>query len=300
MEFGRLEPGEIREIDFRLPADGRITRAILPGIASAKPGRFHVGMGKWGRKEWAGPFYPQGTKERDFLTAYAGKLDSIELNATFFSVPGPEDIGKWRQQVQASGNSNFLFFPKVSRTISHIKKLQGCDFLVKMYLEAVAGLGELEGPSFLQLGDTFAPNQFQHLESFLNTWPAEKRLFLEVRHPDWFSKEIGNKLFDLLSKLEIGSAMTDSSGRRDCLHMELPTPDLFVRFVGNGGDHAASDFARVDSWVERIAEWRERGLETVNFFCHQHDEKDTYALAAYVTGQFNRKLGAGLRGINFS
>ena len=301
MEFGRVEPEAIKDIDFLLPPDGRMTRNSLKGIPSAKPCRFSVGMAKWGRKQWAGPFYPPGTKQRDFLESYARRLDSIELNATFFSFPGPEEIGRWKQQVEASENRNFLFFPKVSRTISHIKRLQDCDLLTRMYLDAVAGLGKFEGPSLLQLGGSFGPKDFQHLASFLESWPAEKRLFAEVRHQDWFSQEqIRIKLFDLLAKLNIGSAMTDSSGRRDCLHMELPTPDLFVRFVGNGGGHERSDFARVDNWVERISEWMDRGLETVNFFCHHHDEQDTYALAAYVTEQFNKRLGAGLREITYS
>lgn len=298
MEFGRAEPSAISSIDFSLPADGRITQISLSGKPAPNGCRFHVGLAKWGRKEWVGNFYPTKTKERDFLTEYAKRLDSIELNAAFYSIPSPNDVRKWKENVDVSGNKDFIFFPKVSRSISHIKKLEDCDLLVKMYLEAMAELGSYQGPSFLQVSDSFSPKYFDSINNFLEAWPKENKLFLEVRNPEWFSDE-GNrtKLFELLAKHKVGSVMSDSSARRDCLHMELPTRDLFVRFIGNGGDHSDSDFLRVEKWVERISLWVDTGLESINFFCHQHDEVDSYRLGAYVIEQFNKRLGANLPSI---
>ena len=301
MEFGRAEPSAIRAIDFSLPADGRITKISLAGKPSSNGCKFHVGLAKWGRKEWVKNFYPAKTKERDFLTEYAKRIDSIELNAAFYSIPSPEGVRRWKENVNASGNKNFLFFPKVSRSISHIKRLEDCDFLVKIYLEAMAELGEYRGPSFLQVSDNFNPKYFESLKNFLEAWPTGEKLFVEVRHSEWFSDTASRiKLFDLLAKHKVGSVMTDASARRDCLHMELPTPELFVRFIGNGGTHTDSDFARVDEWVDRISSWIDNGLETVNFFCHQHDEVGSFELGAYVTEQVNKKLGAGLPSINVS
>lgn len=296
MEFGRAEPSAINSIDFSLPGDGRITAKTLPGVPAPGGCKFHVGMAKWGRKEWVGDFYPPKTKERDFLTEYAKRVDSIELNAAFYSIPGPESVKKWNDQVEAAGNRDFLFFGKVSRSISHIKKLEDCDYLVKMYIEAMSELKEHLGGLFLQVSDNFNPKYYDSLKQFLESWPSEQKLFVEVRHPNWFADEIDRgRLFDLLAKHKVGSVMSDASGRRDCLHMELPTPELFVRFIGNGGDHRVSDFARVDEWVDRISSWVDRGLQQVNFFCHHHDEEGSYELGAYVIQQFNKRLGAGLR-----
>jgi uncharacterized protein YecE (DUF72 family) len=81
--------------------------------------------------------------------------------------------------------------------------------------------------------------------------------------------------------------------------MELPTPEAFIRFVGNGGRFLNSDKARVDEWVVRIKEWLATGLEKVYFFLHQHDEADTPLIADYTIEQFNKHLGSDLSRINF-
>ena len=102
-----------------------------------------------------------------------------------------------------------------------------------------------------------------------------------------------------INGLEKGAVITDASGRRDCLHMELPTPEAFIRFVGNGGKYLESDKARVDEWVLRIKEWLANGLQQVYFFLHQHDEADTPLIADYTIEQFNKHLGSDLSRINF-
>jgi uncharacterized protein YecE (DUF72 family) len=43
-----------------------------------------IGCAKWNRSDLKG-FYPRGTK--DELTYYSLKLNSVELNATFYSIP---------------------------------------------------------------------------------------------------------------------------------------------------------------------------------------------------------------------
>lgn len=126
MEFGRVSERDVKFIDHSLPADGRITSQTLPGVPAKNGCKFFVGCAKWGRKEWKNSLFPKGTKERDFLNEYAHHFDSIELNACFYSIPSPYEMTKWKEQVNASGNNNFLFFPKMSRSISHIKRLIDC------------------------------------------------------------------------------------------------------------------------------------------------------------------------------
>ena len=92
----------------------------------------------------------------------------------------------------------------------------------------------------------------------------------------------------------MGAIITDASGRRDAVHMELTILELFVRFVGNGGSHFESDFRRIDSWVERIKIWLDKGLEKVIFFLHQRGNEEAPILAQYAIQQFNKHLGASL------
>ncbi|MFI5452231.1 DUF72 domain-containing protein [Pedobacter sp. UC225_61] len=297
MEFGRVATTDVKFVDHSLPPDGRITVKTLPGRPAEGGCKFHLGCAKWGRKEWKRTLYPKGTRESDFLQEYARHFDHIELNACFYSLPSPHEMKRWKEQVDASGNTDFTFVPKMSRSISHIKRLVDCKGMVDRFMEAVREFGPSLGPVFLGVSDNFGPKQYGVLKDFLeNDLPKDHRFFLEVRHPGWFGDEIDRGLlFDLLAKHQVGTVMSDASGRRDCLHMELPTPELFVRFVGNGGMNRDSDRQRVDEWINRISRLVEQGLEKVYFFVHQHDEDNTPLLAKYTIEQFNQRLGAGLR-----
>ncbi len=298
MEFGRVETSEINKIDFTLPADGEQTKLTLKGKAINDP-KFFVGCAKWGRKEWVNLIYPPKTKEKDFLGEYVKHFNSIELNAVFYGIPKEDQILKWKEM--ADQRDDFLFCPKFSRAITHIKRLNNAQGETDLYLKAISQFGDKLGPCFLQLGDNFGPTNFEVLKQYLEALPRDLNLFLEVRHPDWFSVAADRKaLFSLLADLNIGAAITDASGRRDCVHMELPTPKAFIRFVGNGGKFLeSSDKKRVDDWVERLQEWLSKGLEEVYFFLHQHDESDTPIIADYTIGKFNKYLKADLPRIKF-
>ncbi|RZL31991.1 MAG: DUF72 domain-containing protein, partial [Pedobacter sp.] len=293
MEFGRIAPEEIATTDFTLPPDGKQTKIILDGERFKDP-LFYVGCAKWGRKEWKELIYQKKTKEADFLGEYVKHFNSIELNAVFYSIPKEEQILKWKETVDAKVKGNFIFCPKFSRTITHIKRLKDTDFLTDEYIKAISAFGPYLGPCFLQVSDNFGPNNLDVLEAYLKKLPNDLKVFIEVRHKDWFVGEAREQLFAMLAKLEKGAAITDASGRRDCLHMELPTKEAFIRFVGNGGKYLDSDRARVDDWVVRIKSWLDKGLENVYFFLHQHDEADTPLIADYTVEQFNKHLDSDL------
>lgn len=300
MEFGRVLPGEIKDIDFTLPKDGDQTAITLKSLKEVSRPEFYVGCAKWGRKEWVGLIYPPKTKEKDFLGAYVKHFNSIELNAVFYSLPKEDQILKWKAIADANTQKDFVFCPKFSNVLSHIKRLNNVDAETDLYIQAISAFGERLGPCFLQLSDNFGPKNLAILETYLTKLPADFKVFVEVRHQDWFKDaNARKKLFEMLSKLNKGAAITDASGRRDCVHMELTTPEAFIRFVGNGGKFLDSDKARVDEWVIRIKQWLDQGLQKVYFFLHQHDEADTPLIADYTIAQFNKHLGSDLSQINF-
>ena len=299
MEFGRVTEAEIVSIDFTLPPDGLQTARTLQQSTRIPSIGFYVGCAKWGRKEWKELIYPKKTKEADFLGEYVKHFNSIELNAVFYSIPKEDQIVKWREIVAANTSGDFIFCPKFSRSITHIKRLKDADHLTDEYNKAISAFGKYLGPCFLQVSDNFGPNNIDILEDYLRKLPQDLKVFVEVRHKDWFIGDAKNQLFSLLARLGKGAAITDASGRRDCLHMELPIPEAFIRFVGNGGKFLESDQARVDEWVLRIKQWLAHGLEKVYFFLHQHDEADTPLIADYTIEQFNAQLGSNLSRINF-
>ncbi|SMC87156.1 DUF72 domain-containing protein [Pedobacter nyackensis] len=300
MDFGKVPANELASVDFTIPADGKQTALTLEGHKPVKDPSFYIGCAKWGRKEWLNMIYPPKTKEADFLDEYVKHFNSIELNAVFYSIPNAELIRKWRLKAEENANSNFVFCPKFSRTISHIKRLKDAEVPTDLYLASIHEFGKFLGPCFLQLGDNFGPKNIDVLENYLKHLPVDLELFVEVRHEDWFSDDTARtKLFEMLARLKKGAVITDASGRRDCLHMELTIPEIFIRFVGNGQEHQASDFARIDDWVTRMKSWLDHGLKSVYFFLHQHDEKDTPILADYTIQQFNKHFNAGIAPIKF-
>jgi len=94
-------------------------------------------------------------------------------------------------------------------------------------------------------------------------------------------------------KLNVGYVITDTAGRRDCVHMYLTVPKAFIRFVGNSLD--ATDYTRIDSWVERIKYWLDNGLEELYFFMHMHDETYSPELSSYLVDKLNSSCGLSLQ-----
>ena len=301
MEFGSISPEAVSAIDHRLADDGESVARVLKGSPAVNGCKFHVGCGKWGEKQWLGHLYAPNALERDLLSEYAGHFDAIELNASFYSIPTLAQCEKWKQKVDEAANDSFLFVPRVSRTISHIFRLNNCEASMETYLAGIAGLGPYLGPLFVQLSTNYGPKNFPVLRSFIEKLPSDHRFFLEIREEHWFSDAIERgRLFALLSEHQVGAVISDTSGRRDCVHMELTVPELFVRFTGHGGALRPVDFKRIDEWVDRIADWIALGLEKVYFFLNQQEQMDTPVLAGYLIDQLNARFQAGLRPIHWT
>lgn len=293
MDFGRLLDNQLPLVDFTLPADSVRTTQVLKEAIKPAQSELYVGCAKWGRKEWVGLIYPPKTKEANFLNEYVKHFNSIELNAVYYKMPKKEQIRAWREKAE-SYRDDFKFFPKFTQSISHIKRLKGAEEITSQYLESISEFGNTLGPAFLQLGDNFGPKNFDILRNYLEHLPEDYDVFVELRHQEWYSNATFRKdVFDMMYDLKKGVIITDASGRRDCVHMELTTPHAFIRFVGNGLH--PTDFSRIDNWVERLADWKEQGLNKIYFFLHQHDEKDTPILADYTIKKVNERLGTDLK-----
>ena len=292
MEFGRVSTEQLLEVDFSLPPDSDLTIKTLSAAKGSGNLQVHVGCAKWGRKEWLAKIYPPKTKEVNFLDEYVKHFDSIELNATFYQVYGPATIAKWKEK--ANANPYFKFCPKFSQTITHIRRLKNAEELTTSFYEGIMAFGDKLGPLFLQLSDNFTPKSLPELTAYLEHLPGDIPVFLELRHKDWFGvRETREAVFSMMHSLGIGAVITDASGRRDCVHMNLPTPHAFIRFVGNSLDR--TDYLRVDEWVTRIKQWRDMGLQSLWFFMHQHDERYSPELADYVVEKLNGALGLQLQ-----
>jgi uncharacterized protein YecE (DUF72 family) len=288
MDFGKVITEDLNAIDFTLPPDKPETTKILSKNKSTKT-EFLVGCAKWGRPDWIGKIYPPKTKAADFLNEYATRFNSIELNATFYRMPTKSQIASWKGKV----GEGFKFCSKFVDKITHIKRLKETGELVDRFLEAIHEFKENLGPIFLMPHPQMGPKSLEVQQAFIESVPKDIQLFVEQRHKEWFSNpDAFNSLFSMLESHNAGSIITDASGRRDCVHMRLTTPEAFIRFVGNGLH--PTDYARIDEWVQRVKSWKDQGIHKVYFFMHQHEELHSPELARYLIQQLNKHCGANL------
>ncbi|KMQ71219.1 DUF72 domain-containing protein [Chryseobacterium koreense] len=278
MKFGQVE--DPSKIDFTIPKDHPKTAEVLKKNKKGLE-NISIGCAKWNKTDLKG-FYPKGTK--DELTYYATQFNSIELNATFYGMPTPEQVRIWKEKTPA----NFKFFPKITNTVSHFRRLLNITDAVTQFATAVLEFDEKLGMVFLQLHDNFKPKDFERLEKFVKDWVKEIPLAIELRNAEWFSdEEIFNKTCTLFEENKITNIIVDTAGRRDMLHMRLTTASAFIRYVGA---NAESDYSRLDDWLERLAKWKEEGLQNLYFFVHQNIEKASPLLSSYFIEKFNKEF----------
>lgn len=278
MKFGQVP--DPSQIDFTIPKDHPRTKEILKEKKS-KNFNVYVGCAKWNKTDLKG-FYPRGTK--DELTYYSTQFNSIELNATFYSMPSPDQVSTWKDKTP----DDFKFFPKITNTVSHYKRLLNTTEAVTSFATSVLNFDEKLGMVFLQLHDNFKPKDYERLGKFIQDWPKEVPLAVELRNEEWFAdEETFNKTMDLFEKHNVTNIIVDTAGRRDLLHMRLTTPTAFIRYVGANAD---SDYTRLDDWIEHIKLWKKEGLENLYFFVHQNIEKASPLLSAYFIEALNKEF----------
>ncbi len=285
MIFGKVDdPGSI---DFTLPPDNPGTGRVLSQSDYKLQPNVYVGCAKWNRKDLKG-FYPRGTK--DDLTYYATQFNCIELNATFYNIPTVQQVESWRDKTP----DDFKFFPKITNSISHYRRLINVGDLVEDFCLNISNFNPKLGMVFLQLHDNFSYKNFDRLKEFVTTFPLGIPLAVELRNSEWFNNEkISNELYSLFEENNVTNIIVDTAGRRDLLHMRLTTRTSFIRYVG--ANHS-SDYKRLDDWIDRLEVWIRNGLENLYFFVHQNIEKESPLLSSYFVQRINERFGLKVRG----
>lgn len=285
MKFGRVDqPGLI---DFALRTDHADTERVLRRNNASKPLKVYVGCAKWNKQDLKN-FYPRGTK--DELTYYSSQFNSIELNATFYNMPKREQVISWGARTP----EEFRFFPKITQSISHLRRLNNVQLLVDEYCDSISNFEEKLGMVFLQLHNNFGYRNFDRLTNFIENFPNAIPLAVELRHTEWFNTSaISSEVFQLFEKHEVTNVLVDTAGRRDLLHMRITTPSVFIRYVG--ANDPIKDRERLDDWIDRLKIWVDLGLREINFFVHQNIELESPLLAAYFIERMNKEFGLALK-----
>lgn len=98
----------------------------------------------------------------DYLSFYATKFDTVEVDSTFYGSPTISTVKAWN----AKTPPGFIFAAKVPQTITHEKLLVDCDREFKEFIEAMDCLGEKLGPLLFQFA-YFDNSIFRGVTDFL-------------------------------------------------------------------------------------------------------------------------------------
>ena len=214
-----------------------------------------IGTSGYVYRHWrGGAFYPAELRARDELGWYAARFRTVELNNPFYRLPTPETVVRWRDDTP----EDFSFAVKVSRYISHVRRLQDAGEALGQFLERAVLLGSKLGPLLVQL-----PPQFQldlpRLDRFLGTLAAGHRWALEVRHPSWQVPEV----YEMLGRR--GVALCVPVGGRVQPDLVTTAPFTYLRMHAGTVGGAFSDEA-LGRWARRIRALARAGKDVYAYF----------------------------------
>jgi uncharacterized protein YecE (DUF72 family) len=246
---------------------------------------YYLGCPGWGVKTWVGRLFPTATRPTEFLERYARVFNSVEGNTTFYALPEPEVVERWRDQVPAE----FRFCFKFPREITHDKLLIDSAAEVATFLERIAPLGDKLGTLMLQLPPRFDGTQLPRLRAFLDALPRGLAYAVELRHEEFFRDgRAQTEVLALLRERGVDLVTMDTRGVHAGKSLALaevrarkPVLPVLVRSTAARPivrcvPHEQFDAARpfVEPWAAQIARWIAEGKQPY-FFMHARD--DTFA-----------------------
>lgn len=238
--------------------------------------RLRIGTSGWAYRDWNGPFYPPEVKAAGRLGYISRRFDTVEINATFYRLPGEAAVAAWREQVP----DGFVFAWKASRFITHNKKLQGVEDSIPLVFGRMAGLGDRFGPVLFQLPPMLKPDR-ERLVRFLELLPKDRRIAVEFRQPGWYAADILALLADH------GAALCLSDHHHAPAPFEVTADFVYLRGHGPGGRYRGSyPDATLDDWARRIAGWRRAGRDVYAYF-----DNDVKSAAPFDAARLRQRTG---------
>ncbi len=202
----------------------------------------HVGTSGWQYDDWRGVVYPPGLPVRSWLPHYATLFPTVELNASFYRLPSAEAFATWRAETPPG----FVMSVKVSRFITHIRRLAAPRDPVELLWSRARGLGDRLGPVLFQLPPHF-PADRDRLRALLRALPPGMRAAFEFRDPSWSTPAV----LDLLDGAGAALVLADRPGAR--------VPGIvtggwaYVRFHQGGWFEPGYRTDKLRRWADRIA-----------------------------------------------
>ena len=204
-------------------------------------GHLYTGTSGFAYASWKPNFYPAKLPAAKFLSHYASRLNSVEVNYTFRTLPSVSTLTKW----VATTPEGFVFCPKAHMRITHILKLREAAQFTEVFLKVVDPLRSARriGPILFQLPPTLKCDTAL-LRDYLALLPKDLRFAFEFRHATWLNDEVYQILKDQ------GAALCVAESEN------LETPEVmtanFAYFRLRKPDYTAADVERIAANARKL------------------------------------------------
>ncbi|MEU4807500.1 DUF72 domain-containing protein [Actinosynnema sp. NPDC023587] len=211
-----------------------------------------IGTSGWTYAPWRGVFYPKGLPHRRELEHLAARLNSVEVNGTFYALQKPTNFQAWSAQTP----EDFVFAIKGSRFITHMKRLRDPhDALSRFLNSGMLALGPKLGPFLWQLPPTlrFDPDLLTDFFAALPRSHEDRPLrhALEVRHESFRDPAF----LPLLEEHGIALVIADTA--HTFIELEAVTADFaYLRLHGDEELYTSGyTDESLDRWAAKIRGW---------------------------------------------
>jgi uncharacterized protein YecE (DUF72 family) len=205
-----------------------------------------IGCSGWNYRDWRDRVYG-GAPAGRWLELYAQRFDTVEVNATFYRLPTRAAVARW----VAASPDGFRFAVKVSRYLTHVKRLRELGAGVERFLERIEPLVESPklGPLLWQLPANFHRDD-ERLAHALDRLPRLDHCF-EFRHASWFADDV----YALLREHGVALVIGDDPSR-PFQQVVFTAPWTYVRFHrGRRGRRGNYSEMELLEWARRIQAW---------------------------------------------
>jgi uncharacterized protein YecE (DUF72 family) len=219
--------------------------------------RLRVGTSGYNFPEWKGTFYPAKLPAAKMLGYYGQRLDTVEINYTFYRMPNAKTVAGWAETVP----DGFTFVLKMPQRITHIARLKNVDDPLRFFCETVQGLGSKLGPLLLQLPPNFKKDA-ERLADVLQLLPPGVRCACEFRHESWFADDV----YEVLRTANAALCVADT----DEATTPLVTTADFGYFRLRDEGYSKED---LETWRDSVRELGKGWQDAYVFFKHEESGK---------------------------
>ncbi|NUS00530.1 MAG: DUF72 domain-containing protein [Kribbellaceae bacterium] len=265
--------------------------------------QFRVGISGWRYAPWRKTYYPEGLPQRAELEYASGRLNSIEINGSFYALQRPASYQRWYDETP----EGFVFSVKGPRFVTHLKRLADVDApLANFFASGVLALGNKLGPVLWQLPPNFQYDAARCADFFTRlprtTIAAAElakrhderiegralleasvdqplRHAIEVRHDSFKTDDF----LELAREHEIAVVCADTAGKWP-MFGDVTADFAYVRLHGAEELYVSGyDDKALDRWARKIRSWK---TDTYVYF-----DNDVKVRAPYDAEGLARRLG---------